>query len=137
EGRLKSAEDVANITRHYRGAIDAAWAGHAVAFTRREVEEMQLSFSRGFSHGFLDGTDHKVLVRGDYAKKRGIPLGVVESVSSLGVRLQLSAPVKPGDGLVFDGDEATGRSEQGGRVYEVIALDRTTNGGSSSAIDGG
>ena len=33
EGRLKSAEYVANITRHYRQAIDAAWAGRPVAFT--------------------------------------------------------------------------------------------------------
>ena len=48
---------------------------------------MQLSFSRGFSHGFLDGNNHKVLVRGDYAKKRGIFLGVVESVTGAGVRL--------------------------------------------------
>jgi putative protease len=64
------------------------------------------------------------LVRGDYAKKRGIALGVVESLTGAGVRLSVSAPVKPGDGLVFDGDERTGRLEQGGRVYEVIALDR-------------
>ena len=85
EGRLKTAEYVANITRHYREAIDAAWAGRPVAFTPRDVQEMQLSFSRGFSHGFLDGNNHKVLVRGDYAKKRGILLGVVESVTSTGV----------------------------------------------------
>ena len=30
EGRLKTPEYVANITRHYRRAIDAAWAGPAV-----------------------------------------------------------------------------------------------------------
>ena len=124
EGRLKSAEYVANITRHYREAIDAAWAGRPVAFSPRDVQEMQLSFSRGFSHGFLDGNNHKVLVRGDYAKKRGILLGVVESITSSGVRLTVSAPVKPGDGLVFDGDEADGRAEQGGRIYEVIPLGR-------------
>src|SRR5262249_19305372 len=59
EGRLKTAEYVANITRHYRTAIDAAWAGRPVAFTPRDVQEMQLSFSRGFSHGFLDGNNHK------------------------------------------------------------------------------
>ena len=88
---------------------------------------MQLSFSRGFSHGFLDGNNHKVLVRGDYAKKRGIPLGVVESVTSVGRPSSASAPVKPGDGLVFDGDESTGRAEQGGRVYEVISLDQKQN----------
>src|SRR6516165_6488301 len=58
EGRLKSPEYVANITRHYREAIDAACAGRPVQFSRRDVQEMQLSFSRGFPHGFLDGNNH-------------------------------------------------------------------------------
>jgi len=124
EGRLKTAEYVANITRHYRMAIDAAWAGEPIRFTPRDVQEMQLSFSRGFSHGFLDGTNHKVLVRGDHAKKRGILLGVVESKTGAGVRLSMSAPIKPGDGVVFDGDDSSGRTEQGSRVYEVIRLDQ-------------
>jgi len=121
EGRLKSPEYVANITSHYRRAIDEAWAGRAAEFSPRDIEEMQLSFSRGFSHGFLDGNNHKVLVRGDYAKKRGVFLGEVKSAGRSGVRLAASTVVKPGDGLVFDGDEATGVPEQGGRVYEVIA----------------
>lgn len=122
EGRLKTAEYVANITRHYRSAIDAAFAGRPVTFTPRDVQEMQLSFSRGFSHGFLEGNNHKVLVRGDYAKKRGIRLGLVESITANGIRMHAEAPVKAGDGLVFDGDEI-GRDEQGGRIYEVIGLD--------------
>ena len=120
EGRLKSPEYVANITRHYRQAIDAAWARQPVAFTARDVEEMQLSFSRGFSHGFLDGNNHKVLVRGDYAKKRGIFLGRVESISVAGVMISCSTIVKPGDGVVFDGDDVAGVPEQGGRIYEVL-----------------
>src|SRR5271157_4207793 len=90
EGRLKAPEYVANITRHYRRAIDDAWAGRPLAFSPRDVEEMQLSFSRGFSHGFLDGNNHKVLVRGDYAKKRGIFVGRVESVSIAGVVISCS-----------------------------------------------
>jgi putative protease len=128
EGRLKTPEYVANITRHYRMAIDAAWAGRPVEFTPRDIREMELSFSRGFSHGFLDGNNHKVLVRGDYAKKRGIDLGVVESVTNAGVRVTIGAPVKPGDGLVFDGDDSTGRAEQGGRVYQVIPTGRRPMG---------
>jgi putative protease len=137
EGRLKTPEYVANITRHYRMAIDAAWAGRPVAFTPRDIREMQLSFSRGFSHGFLDGNNHKVLVRGDYAKKRGIELGVVESVTSAGVRLSVGAPVKPGDGLAFDGDESTGRAEQGGRIYEVEPLGRKMSGETAPPSEGG
>lgn len=48
EGRLKTPEYVANITRHYRQAIDSAVAGEPVEFTEQQVEEIELSFSRGF-----------------------------------------------------------------------------------------
>ncbi|WP_435006358.1 DUF3656 domain-containing U32 family peptidase [Tundrisphaera lichenicola] len=123
EGRLKTPEYVANITRHYRKAIDEAVAGRTFAFERREIQEMELSFSRGFSHGFFDGNNHKVLVRGDYAKKRGVFVGEVASVVGSRVRIDLAAPVKPGDGLVFDGDEETHLPEQGGRIYEVARVD--------------
>jgi putative protease len=128
EGRLKSPEYVANITQHYRRAVDAAWEGRQVGFTSRDVQEMELSFSRGFSHGFLDGNNHKVLVRGDHAKKRGIFLGRVTAVTPAGVRLDLAAPVKKGDGLVFDGDETRGIPEQGGRVYEVACRGQPASG---------
>jgi putative protease len=121
EGRLKTPEYVANITRHYRQAIDAAWDGRPVEFKPRDVEEMQLSFSRGFSHGFLDGSNHKVLVRGDYAKKRGLFLGRVERLTGRGAELRPTTSIKPGDGIVFDGDEGAEVPEQGGRVFEVIA----------------
>ncbi len=126
EGRLKTPEYVANITQHYRRAIDAAWAGQPVEFTARDVREMELSFSRGFSHGFLDGNNHKVLVRGDHAKKRGVFLGRVIGVSGGKVRIDLAAPIKGGDGVVFDGDERLGVPEQGGRVYEVFRAGRSS-----------
>src|SRR6266550_3863762 len=42
EGRLKTAEYVANIVRHYRRAIDAALASQPAQFTPRDVEEMEL-----------------------------------------------------------------------------------------------
>jgi U32 family peptidase len=119
EGRLKSPAYVANITRNYRKAIDAAWAGQSAEFSAGEVQDMEMSFSRGFSHGFLDGNNHKVLVRGDYAKKRGIFVGTVRQVTRDRVVVELAAPIKAGDGVVFDGDDASNLPEQGGRVYEV------------------
>ena len=124
EGRLKAPEYVANITRHYRRAIDGAWAGRPAEFSADDVRAMELSFSRGFSHGFLDGDNHKVLVRGDHAKKRGIFVGRVDAVVGDRVHLDLHAPVKRGDGLVFDGNDEAGVPEQGGRVYGVARLAR-------------
>jgi putative protease len=119
EGRLKSPEYVANITRHYRRAIDAACAGTPARFSPRDVEEMELSFSRGFSPGWLHGCDHKMLVPARSSDKRGVFLGVVRSVRNGRVAVQLAASIKRGDGVVFD----CGRAEddqEGGRVYEVF-----------------
>ncbi len=119
EGRLKTPEYVANITRHYRQAIDSALAGRPIEFTPRDVEEMELSFSRGFSHGWLGGCDHKMLVPATSSAKRGVLLGRVRSVDRGRVNVELSGSVKRGDGVVFEGDRASG-DEQGGRVFEVF-----------------
>jgi putative protease len=132
EGRLKTPEYVANITRHYRQAIDAAVAGRAAAFTPRDVEEMELSFSRGFSPGWLKGCDHKMLVPGRSSAKRGVLLGPVRDVRGNRVSVELQAEIKRGDGIVFEGDRAASMTddrraagvsrlrsdneEQGGRV---------------------
>ncbi|MDY0166030.1 MAG: DUF3656 domain-containing protein [Thermoguttaceae bacterium] len=123
EGRLKAAEYVANITRHYRRAIDAAAAGQPVEFSERQVEEMELSFSRGFSVGWLHGCDHKALVPGVSSAKRGVLAGQVLAVHRGRVRVELSGRLKAGDGVVFEGDRAAGE-EQGGRVFTIHRQDK-------------
>jgi len=118
EGRLKTPEYVANITRHYRRAIDAAVAAQASPLTADDVREMELSFSRGFSPGWLQGCDHKMLVPGLTSAKRGVRLGQVVRITGEKVEVRLDAPVAAGDGVVFDGDRAAGE-EQGGRILRV------------------
>jgi U32 family peptidase len=119
EGRLKTPEYVANITRHYRTAIDAAVAAQPVVFTPRDVEEMELSFSRGFSPGWLQGCDHKMLVPATSSAKRGVKLGTVVAVRRGRVVVDLVAGVKRGDGVAFDCGKPIDNPE-GGRVYEVF-----------------
>jgi putative protease len=119
EGRLKTPEYVANMCQHYRRAIDAAWEGRAVGFSENDVEEMELSFSRGFSPGWLGGCDHKRLVPATSSAKRGVMLGKVVRVDRTRVWVELQKSVKRGDGVVFEGDRVQ-RTEQGGRVYEVF-----------------
>jgi len=118
EGRLKTPEYVANVTQHYRRVIDAALAGRKAEFTRRDIQELELSFSRGFSHGWLQGCDHKALVPGLSSAKRGIRLGRVTGFQGRRVRVRLEAPIAVGDGVVFAGNRFQGQ-EQGGRVVAV------------------
>ncbi|MBL8850833.1 MAG: U32 family peptidase, partial [Planctomycetaceae bacterium] len=124
EGRLKTPEYVANITRHYRQAIDAAVAGRPVEFTPRDVEEMELSFSRGFSVGWLQGCDHKQLVPALSSAKRGVRIGTIRAVQRGRVEVALTGSVKAGDGVVFEGDRVAG-TEQGGRIFAVHAERRS------------
>ena len=120
EGRLKTPEYVANITRQYRRALDAAAADQRANFSEQDVAEMELSFSRGFSPGWLGGCDHKMLVPGLSSAKRGVLVGNVTAVRGRSVIVDVCRLIAAGDGVVFAGDREAG-DEQGGRVYSVTA----------------
>jgi putative protease len=114
EGRLKTPEYVAATTRTYRKAVDDA----AAKFSREEILTLQQTFSRGFSPGFLSGTNHQTLVQGLSPKKRGVYLGTVLGVRGTRVTIALEAPLKPGDGIVYDYGKPQD-DEPGGRVNSV------------------
>jgi len=118
EGRLKSPEYVANVVSKYRRAIDKYFDGDDAGPTAEEIRELQQSFSRGFTHGFLEGTNNKKLVDGTFPKSRGVYLGRVEKILRDGVICSIEAPLKRGDGLVFDAGDPT-KKEEGGRVYDL------------------
>ena len=118
EGRLKAPEYVASITRNYRQAIDSAVSGRQVLFEPKQIEEMELTFSRGFSPGWLNGCDHKMLVPATSSAKRGVLLGQVCGISHERIAVELIASVKRGDGVAFDTSADT--ASQGARVYEVF-----------------
>ncbi|MNK50364.1 putative protease YhbU precursor [compost metagenome] len=118
EGRMKSPEYVANVVSKYRKAIDLYFDGNEKRISKEEIRELQQSFSRGFTHGFLEGTNNKKLVEGTFPKSRGVYLGRVEQILRDGVVCRLDAPVKRGDGIVFDAGDPT-KKEEGGRVYDL------------------
>ncbi|ANS76052.1 peptidase U32 [Paenibacillus yonginensis] len=118
EGRLKSPEYVANVVSKYSKAIDQYFEGKGERPSKEEIRELQQSFSRGFTHGFLEGTNNKKLVEGTFPKSRGVYLGRVEQVLRDGVVCKIEAPLKRGDGIVFDAGDPT-KKEEGGRVYDL------------------
>ncbi|WP_198402147.1 U32 family peptidase [Paenibacillus crassostreae] len=118
EGRLKTPEYVANVVSKYRKAIDRYFEGDSTPPSKEEMRELEQSFSRGLTHGFLDGTNNKKLVEGSYPKSRGVYLGRVEQILRDGVVCRIDAPLKRGDGIVFDAGDPT-KKEEGGRVYDI------------------
>ena len=153
EGRLKSPEYVASITRVYRKALDAVCApvessklkGESPAGDRAALAEvplsgtkagssfnfqpstfnsasaryeLEMSFSRGLYTGWFRGINNQELAHARFGTKRGVFLGEVLRVTGESVTLKLAAPLKPGDGIVFDAGKPAER-EEGGRVYQV------------------
>ena len=130
EGRLKSAEYVAITSQTYRAAIDAAVTAQPFELDRQRQLDLQQSFSRGFSHGFLGGINHQVLVPARFPKSRGVRIGTVVDKTNHTLIIQLdpshakhaSSILQPGDGIVFDEGHPE-QDEQGGRITRVRELD--------------
>jgi putative protease len=142
EGRLKAPEYVASITRIYRQTLDKVMvqlngpdsASHDSAIrpvgfglptdpaTAADRYELQMAFSRGQYTGWFRGINNQELAHGRFGTKRGVFVGEITRVNDESVTLRPQAPLKPGDGIVFDAGNPEVR-EQGGRIYQVDTRD--------------
>ena len=135
EGRLKTPEYVANITRVYRAKLDQFRSSqreeaqtpfsenpneplHGGCYDEQDRYDMEMAFSRGLYSGWLGGNNNQELVHARFGKKRGVFLGEITRVTDEKVALQLGGPLKPGDGVVFDAGTPD-QEEEGGFVYQV------------------
>ncbi|MBM4344585.1 MAG: U32 family peptidase [Deltaproteobacteria bacterium] len=132
EGRQKGPEYVATAVAGYRQQLDRIGAGQPCASgeVAAALTRMALSYSRGFSPGFLRGSDHQHLVEGRFPKHRGVLLGTVAERSGQRARVVATVrtaqpdcapqPVtpKPGLGVGFDGGHPE-RDEPGGPLFAV------------------
>ncbi len=113
EGRLKAPEYVANVTRVYRNALD-----RAITDVNAERYNLEMAFSRGLHTGWFEGINNQELVHARFGKKRGVYLGEVLDIRREQITIDIKAPVKPGDGVVFDAGHPEAK-EEGGRIYAV------------------
>jgi len=120
EGRLKSPEYVAAVTRVYRKAIDSALAGIESTVTDEDRYSLEMTFSRGLTTGWLGGTNHPYLTHGRFGKKRGPLLGEIIRCGPGWVELdqEPGVPLAAGDGVVFDAGEDR-NEEQGARIWKI------------------
>jgi putative protease len=127
EGRYKDADYVALTTSAYRRAVDDAWAGRAPALTAADELRLEQVYSRGLAPHFLTGVNHQAVVGGRAPRHRGVAIGRVTRVNADSVAVDPApahtiAPLKPGDGLVFDAADwrSPAEPEEGGRVYGLL-----------------
>ena len=131
EGRLKSPEYVANVTKVYREALDremGRWGDKGKrgkgekGISHQEKYNLEMAFSRGIYTGWFEGINNQELVHARFGKKRGVYLGEVTRINKEKVTIKSVAksvtPIKPGDGVVFDCGHPEAK-EEGGRIYGV------------------
>ncbi|WP_353930150.1 DUF3656 domain-containing protein [Okeanomitos corallinicola TIOX110] len=120
EGRLKAPEYVANVTQVYRKALDEiAKFNHVEKIKAQDKYNLEMAFSRGLYTGWFEGINNQALVHANFGKKRGVYLGEVTQIQNEQITIKIAAPVKPGDGVVFDSGHPE-EKEEGGRIYTVV-----------------
>ena len=124
EGRLKSPEYVAAVSRAYRKALNGA------SLETKDLEPLEVLFSRGLTTGFLEGDNHQELVDGTFSNHHGLFLGTVVKVDRGNVIIGLEdktigissnaatgfAYPQPGDGILFE--DAAHEISVGSRLYK-------------------
>ena len=119
EGRLKSPEYVAAVSRAYRKALNR------IPLDTTDMEPLEVLFSRGLTTGWLDGDNHQELVNGTFSNHHGMVLGQVVKADRGQVIVGLDSAIcdagekacypQLGDGILFE-NAALGVSI-GSRLY--------------------
>ena len=127
EGRYKDVDYVTLTTRAYRQAVDDAWNGRATSITATQELQLEQVYSRGLGPYFVSGVNHQSVVKGRSPRHCGVQIGTVIAVHEAGVTVQPAAaheiaPLKAGDGVVFDAANwrSPQEAEEGGRVYHAL-----------------
>ncbi|MDN5364590.1 MAG: family peptidase [Eubacteriales bacterium] len=104
EGRMKSPEYVATVTRVYRRALDRLAAGQ-FTYSREDVLELARIFSRGFTSGYLEGNQGRDMMSYTRPNNRGVYLGRVRRRrrrrKGFLALLELEDRLAPGDEIVY------------------------------------
>ena len=109
EGRMKTPEYVATVTRIYRKYIDLVLAGHPVSVSQQDQQDLLQVFNRGgFSTGHLSSEANQNLVFPQKPSNMGLYLGNVSNFQPQKglVSLHLNEPIAIGDTISFEKEES-------------------------------
>ena len=110
EGRMKSAEYVAIVTRIYRKYIDLALSGKPYKVETKDKKELLQAFNRGMSSsGHLDDKPNKNLVFKEKPNNMGLFLGVVEKYNKNKgyISLKIKEPIAVGDTISLENEKGS------------------------------
>lgn len=102
EGRMKSPEYVATVTRIYRKYIDMVLNNDDFIIDEKDIDDLMQVFNRGgFSDGHLDSKHNRNLIFPEKPSNMGIYLGTIKKYNSNKghITLQLEEDLELGDSI--------------------------------------
>lgn len=102
EGRMKSTEYVATVTRIYRKYIDMVLNNYDFIIDEKDINDLMQVFNRGgFSDGHLDSKHNRNLIFPEKPSNMGIYLGTIKKYNSNKghITLQLEEDLELGDSI--------------------------------------
>lgn len=109
EGRLKSPEYVATVTRIYRKYIDMVLNGEPYIIDENDKKDLMQVFNRGgFSAGHLSSEPNQNLIFKEKPNNMGIFIGTVENYNQNKghIKLQLKDSLSIGDTISFEKEDS-------------------------------
>jgi len=110
EGRMKSPEYVATVTRIYRKYIDLALSGASYKIDEADKKDLLQVFNRGMSScGHLSDEPNKKLVYKEKPNHMGLFLGTVQSYNKNKgyITLKLKEPISIGDKVSLENENGS------------------------------
>ena len=110
EGRMKSPEYVATVTRIYRKYIDLVKSNKKYFIEEKDKKDLMQIFNRGnFSTGYLDPHPNFNLIYKEKPNNMGLFLGHISKYNSNKglITLSINEPIKIGDTIAIENEEGT------------------------------
>lgn len=126
EGRKKKPEYVATVTRSYRNFLDRVDRGETTLPSPEEIRPLVQIFSRGFTPGMLAGRGERGYVTRDQPDNRGHEIGLVTGREGDELIIEVSHPIREGDGLGFEPPVGERGESTGFGVTRVRSLGRVS-----------
>ena len=110
EGRMKSPEYVATVTRIYRKYIDLAYSNEEYIIDENDRKELLQVFNRGMSSsGHLSNSGNKDLVYKEKPNNMGLYLGKIQKYNEKKglITIKLNEPIKISDTISVDYEQGS------------------------------